>query len=110
MDIETPARIAALKAEADRLAVLAKDAATAARDAKEIYNAARCAAHPFQSGDIIKHPDGSLAKVTHLTVDWLDGIMVIAVMQKKDGTFGRRTTPQYDDGWRGAVLHKKAGE
>ena len=110
LTLEAARRIAALKAEAERLRAIEIEARKASRDAVNAYNAARIAAHPIQPGDILRHPVGTMGKVISVHVNWLDEIVIQAVRQKSDGTFGKRYIPEYDLFWKWAKLHLKAGE
>ena len=90
--------------EALRLRKIKAQAAYAG--ARAAYHAAVCAACPFRVGDIIQSTDGKLAKVTKVYVQFGRARM-IAVEQKKDGTFGMRTAALWRQEWDNPQLHSR---
>ena len=74
--------------------------------AAKAYRAALCAAYPFRVDDIIRSADGKLAKVTKVYVEF-DRARMIAVEQKKDGTFGMRSAALWRDEWKNPQLHSR---
>ena len=74
--------------------------------ARDAYHAALCAAYPFRVDDIIRSATGNLAMVTKVYVQF-DRAGMIAVTQKKDGTFDMRIAALWRDEWRNPQLHSR---
>ena len=74
--------------------------------AAKAYHAALCAAYPFRVDDIIRSTGGKLAKVTRVYVQF-DRARMVAVEQKKDGTFGMRTVALWRHEWDNPQLHSR---
>lgn len=74
-------------------------------EAHKAYNAARAryeqamiAAQPIKAGDIIKSSEGKIAQVVSVGMRWND-LRIFAVLQKKDGTFGKRPATMWRSEW-----------
>ena len=74
--------------------------------ARRAYEAALRASSPFHVGAIIRSATGKLAKVTSVQVHF-GKLMIAAVQQKNDGTFGRRRVDMWQLEWRDPQLHSR---
>lgn len=62
------------------------------------YEAALCKAFPFKVGDVIKSSKGLVARVERIFC-WYGRAKMVAVLRKKDGTFGVREASLWRQEW-----------
>jgi hypothetical protein len=83
--------LASLLAYAQKLEILAKEA-------RHKYEQRLCENYPFKAGDVIKSSTGQLAQVTQIVIQYGEP-RIMAVLQKKDGHFGKRPAALWRAEW-----------
>lgn len=91
----------------DELHAIWREADRAAIEARRAYEAALRAEHPVQPGDLLTATDGREALVMALEI-YYGNARPVAIIRKKDGTFGSARATMWLDKWANARVTRPA--